>query len=414
MSTVKNSTVQLFLSICAFICPLFFIAVSLISPQAKISSDFMVSFYVAGTLVLRGQIDRIYPPAGCLSWKDSPINDIAHELLPALPPELTANFMYSPLVARLLAPWAMLPPALSISSWQLFNLVLLILSAVLARKTFRQDKPPAPVLAIMLFFAPVLATIWVGQVSVLFAVLPLAAAAFFSKKRQDFVSGLCLAILSLKPQFLIAAIFYLVFLPAKKTAAGFLCGLSILAVLTALAAPPETLNNWIHSLSLSEQFMGGQAYTMEAYLAASIPSAFLLQLPSEIRASSHWFIYASAILLASVFPIVLYWKRRDFLRALPEPERICLALWAACLSEIIASPRLILYDTSMFIVPLLFLYGISNKTDNTRPVFWTIVSVNVYVFACLFCSPSPFVLLSLLTFSSLAAVRQLLKSNSTQ
>lgn len=417
MTLSKNRLLTATCAIWAIVCPAFLIACNFISPKAKTCCDYMVSFYTSGLLLLHGRAAEIYPPMDCTSWKDSPINAFAHSCLLGLAPELTANFMYSPLVAALMAPWAVLPPTLAVSAWQVFNLILLVLSSVIISRCARAGNA-FDCFTKSMFYGPIIAAIWVGQTSIAFGVAPLALAAYLLCKQRPFAAGIALSILQLKPQLLIISIICALFAPKRKrTLQGLASGLAVLTVLTYMVMP-QYFQNWLHSLQLSEQLLGGQGYSMASYLAASLPSSILLLLSADQRSAYHFAIYATCFVLASASSFFVQRKQLFAPTNPSEPSndeespellpRINSVLFLALLVEVLCAPRLILYDASLMLVPLLLLYVQSAGSSKALLlVNGSIAATGLYVIACMTSNPSPLVLVSILISTSTLGLIQL-------
>jgi hypothetical protein len=394
------------------ISPVFVVLCNFIAFKAKTSSDFMVSFYVAGLLVLQGKGSQIYPGADCAGWKDAPFNNLVHQIVPGLPLELTANFMYCPAVAVLMSPWALFPPALALTAWQIFNIALLVLSAALLSRCLKGGSAFA-CFVLFMAFAPVFATLWVGQTSIILGLAPLSAACFFLKRKAALAAGLLLSLLALKPQYIGFCLAALLLMPsAKKTAAGFLLGISGLSLISSCVLSWSAFNNWLYSLRLSEQFMGGQGYTMPAYLAASLPAAVLLTLPQQVRSSVHFIVYATAA-LAAVGLLVFVWRRGAKL-SLPQSQnsvRLTLALVAAGLAEVLCAPRLVLYDASLLVPALSFIWFDPDLAPRLKLiVLVAIAAVDLYTFLCLLLYPNPLFLVAILSAAGIAALAFLFKA----
>lgn len=396
----------------------FLIACNFISPQAKTSSDFIVSFYTAGLMWLRGQGSKIYPPPGTESWQAAPINDFAHQLFPSLAPELVSNFMYCPCVAFLMSVFAFFPPHIAMTLWQLFNLSLLWISCLLVKKAAGIGSA-LNFFALALAFAPLIAAIWVGQCSIAFALTPLAFALLFLLRGRNIAAGLFLSILQLKPQFLYFAFSLAFLLPGrKKIMSGLFAGMLLCFILN-LSLGAQDLINWVFSLQLSEKFIGQGSFSMPAYLTASLPSAILVQLPVELKSQLRSYIYGLGLVLAGM--VLFFYKHacRGSVSAQQTVDAgssansggvqgvklvdLTKAGFAALLVELLAAPRLLLYDLCL-LLPLLLSLASNFENRYSRRLFLAIlISVDLYVICCLLANPNPlFLVFGLLLLSFLA------------
>ena len=419
----------------------FVLACNFLSSTAKTSSDFLVSFYTAARLFCEGRGAEIYPAITVQSWQDAPINVYAHSILPQLPAELISNFMYGPLVALIMAPFGLLPPSVAISAWQLLSLLLLYLSCCLISRQSANNSPasdcsssrsaggspakaggaaaeltPAIIFSQSLLFGPAIACLWVGQCSILFGVFPIAWAFSLFQKNSYLKAGLLLSVLQLKPQLLFFSI-VIAFLSRQRllTFAGL--GIGLLAgFLLNFVLMPQGFLNWIHSLQLSEKFMGDAAFSMAPYLAASFPSAILLSLPPAMRSTSHILIYAVMFLLGL---ISLFFLARNATAVSSDEtedaglQRLAASGLIAFLFEAIVAPRLVLYDCCILLVPLFYYSAIQKNSKYSWVCPLAIVLVDLYVVACLLGSPSPYFLTVGLAVISLFCLFTVPKKSST-
>src|SRR5918999_2290589 len=99
-------------------------------------SDFIMTFYVAGRLVLAGRSNELYPEPNATSFVNSPFDRAAHEFLPHLPEGSVGAYMYIPLVAAFFAPLSLAGPNDSLLLWQMLSILALAFSSwLLARIT---------------------------------------------------------------------------------------------------------------------------------------------------------------------------------------------------------------------------------------------------------------------------------------
>jgi hypothetical protein len=412
MTTNRTSAACLLASLWAAGSAAFVLLSNFLCPQSRTCCDYLVSFYVAGSMVLSCRACEIYPTLDCASWKDSLFNSLVHQILPALPGGVIANFMYPPAVALILAPFAALPAAQALCVWQAFNLALLVLSA----RWLSRGCNGAGLYSCFVFsmiFAPVFAALWVGQTSIILGLAPLCAAAYYSLKERPYLAGLLLSILVLKPQFVVFILPAALLLPAaRKTVVGLLLGLGGLTIMNASALTWPTFLLWLHSLQLSERFLGAQGYSMAGYLAASLPAAVLLLLPPEMRSPLHLIIYCLGLALAV---LILFLLLRPSLAAgyanIKASRRLAIALWSGSLAAVLCAPRLVLYDISLF-VPALALLWFDPQSGRPGKMIatLTIQAVDLYVVLCLIWSPSPLILVLVLICSGIASLRWLCRS----
>jgi hypothetical protein len=182
-------------------------------PDLLGQSDYLMTFHTAGYIASHRLWDILYPPAGAVTFAGAPFDKQAHALLSHMPSWSVAEYMYMPLSAYIFAPFSMLAPAASLIWWQLTSIAALYLGNVLALG--RGARATLATCAAFTFI-PLMFTLWIGQVGLVFALLPLAAGYHLLAKKQYFCAGLVFALLALKPQMLVPALFMVVMALGRK------------------------------------------------------------------------------------------------------------------------------------------------------------------------------------------------------
>lgn len=119
----------------------------------------------------------------------------------------------------------------------------------------------ARIIAATLSFLPVCFTIWIGQVGLVFGLLPLAAGFYFLGS-SPLLAGLIFSLLFLKPQMLFLAVFLIVSELAQKRVmalVGMCIGVMVLAQSNAIVFGPEIFQAWLNCLKLSDKIFSDPA-----------------------------------------------------------------------------------------------------------------------------------------------------------
>jgi Glycosyltransferase family 87 len=316
-------------------------------PQAAESTDYVMTFYVAGHLAASGQAANLYPGSDTLSFTNAPFDKATHALLPHLPRNLTAAYMYSPLVAWIFAPLSHLRPNLSLLLWQGFSLAALaICCAPLARLT-RTKSTDIFFLSFLLF--PVFITVWIGQLGIVFGLLPLCGGYFLLMKNRPFLAGLAWSFLSLKPQYLPAVGLVglaLALVGRSHCLAGIILGSAGLFLANVFIFPTEITMNWLTSLKVSDAIFSSGLYTVPIHLITSLPSNLLMLLPLAQRSWFKWPIY---FLTASLWFIGLWECRRLAKAEVNESLTISLTVVVGTILLPLVSPHMLYYDLCIFL-----------------------------------------------------------------
>jgi|SoiMethySBSTD1v2_1073268.scaffolds.fasta_scaffold14106_11 glycosyl transferase family 87 len=317
-------------------------------PKNFAESDYITTFHVAGYLMTSGQAESLYPAPNDSSFTRSRFDEAAHRLIPSLPEKSTAIFAYTPLVAWMFGLLGKLSPNISLLIWQMISVLGLWLSAVFLSHASNQRA--SDILFLSSLFLPVITTLWSGQVSLVFGLLPLSAGYFWFKKDRPFLAGLAWSLLSLKPQFVFVPAlvsFALVLAGRFKCCIGFFVGVIALIGLTVVFVPMTVTTSWLYSLHLRETLSYTGVYKIREYLVTSLPADILLQVPIELSGRIKWPIYigAATLWLAGA------WRCKKLINStsLTEFQKISLTLTMALLLLPLTSPYLLYYDLCVFL-----------------------------------------------------------------
>ncbi len=309
------------------------------------SSDYLMTFHTAGWIAGHGQWDILYPQAGAGTFHGEPFDVKAHELLPFLPDYSVAEYMYMPASAFLFAPFAALPPNLSLFAFQLLSLACLFGSALLIPAGVKVGRALTQGLS-LLTFLPTFLTLWIGQVGLVFGLFPLSCGYHLLTKKQDFLAGLVFSLLALKPQMLVPAVFLIFLKLCRKQfslACGMVSGLLGLACVNYILLGPKLLLSWFDCLKLSDRIYSDPAMGVPVRLATSLPRAILLSQPAEMRLTLKPYLYAGAVLLACLGLALVFFLARKT-SPLSEGEKLKSALILGCLALPCVVPHLFIYD----------------------------------------------------------------------
>lgn len=330
-------------------------------PNSKAASDFLSSFYVAGLMILQGQIGSLYPALDATTYVGLPFDVLTHRMFAEFPAALPAMYMYSPLVALFCVPFALLPPGPSLLAWQLLNVAAVFISATLCAERVNKSnssvKESFRLFVYSFAFLPIVTTIWIGQLGILTATLPLAAASNFLLKEKYFQGGLLLSLMFLKPQVLpvaLLATFGIALCRKWSCAAGLASGVSALLLANYFVLGPDAFLRWVHSLQISETLLSSATVRSPLYLIAGLPGAVISQLPEAMRVSGKLFVYGGGALLGVLVAWILYKIARS-----PAPLRLrtLLILIVAAAALPVFSPRLLLYDLCVYLPAALLVYS---------------------------------------------------------
>lgn len=361
-------------------------ASALIEPSMRVSSDFHMNFYGAAYLVLHGQAQMLYPAADAATFKGSQFDIFMHQHFPSLDTEKVGTYPYSPLVAVLFLPFALIPAHLALLSWEGLNIAGLWLYARLARQ---YDGISTLDFFLSSFcFLPVVATLWIGQCSIAVGLLPLAGGYFLLRSKKDFAAGLLWSLLLLKPQYYPVVLITALCSRRLKLAGGLIAGTLAIAVATATCLSPGLFKLWIQSgIRLAETLFSGSVI-VPPNLVACVPGDIIIGLPPEQRMSWKWMIYGTSalIVLAGLGATV-----RHCLAQVKDADKYMDLLLLLNLVALPLYSRLLVYDLSLYVLigHLIFGRGIGLRgglSDRRfrRLGFALLTTLNLQVFLATF------------------------------
>ena len=329
-------------------------------PQAAESTDYMMNFYAAGHLSASGQAAHLYPGPDTLSFTNSPFDKATHALLRHLPQNLTASYSYSPLVAWIFAPLSHLRPNLSLLLWQGLSVAALAISCALLGRLTRIKGTDIFFLSFLLF--PVFITLWIGQLGIVFGLLPLCAGYFLLMKNRPFLAGLAWSLLSLKPQYLPAVGLVglaLAMVGRIHCLAGIMFGSAGLFLANLFIFPQEITMKWLISFRASDAIFSTGLYTVPIHMITSLPSNLLMLFPVSQRPSLKlpFYLLAAALWLTGLWQ---GWKLARSDEDRPSKVPLISAIGLSLLP--LVPPHMLYYDLCMFLPAGVTLTGQESPT----------------------------------------------------
>lgn len=425
-------------------------------PAAIAISDYLMTFHTAGWIAAHDKWAILYPAADATAFQGAPFDKLSHQLLPNMPATSISEYMYMPMSALVFAPYSALEIEFSLLAWQLTSLAAIFASTYLiligsaknmARETSEAAttqpvplEPSNPIVqkikfsklhlsltaAATLSFLPVCFTLWIGQVGLVFGLLPLAAGFYFLGS-IPFLAGLIFSLLFLKPQMLFLAIFLIVCELAQKRVmalVGMCVGVMFLAQSNAIVFGPEVFQAWLNCLKLSDKIFSDPANGVAIHLATSLPRAVLLSQPVAQHAMLKPIVYGLAFLLLALGLGVVAMLSHSSSAITSKTTKANLSIVIGCLALPLVVPHLFIYDLCT-IVPAFYLVfaafdkslaGLGDLTIQLRRIlasYWLVMTTYGLLLITNMTWAKPLLLVSAMTllycWALLAIVRYLLK-----
>lgn len=332
-------------------------------PDSVAISDYLMTFHTAGWIAAHQQWTALYPAADATTFHGQAFDRLSHQLLPKMPAWSVSEYMYMPLSAFIFAPFSGLTPEFSLFCWQLVSLAAIYLSTRFVLKAGGFETPSKIRLAIIaaatLAFLPVALTLWIGQVGLVFGLLPLCAG-FLLLRDKPLMAGLIFSLLFLKPQMLALAAFLIVCELAQKRVhalIGVILGVIILAQANATVLGPQVFQAWLNCLQLSDKIFSNPANGVAVHLATSLPRAVLLSQPVESHMALKPVVYGIALLLFAIGLGVTAMVAHSSSAVKSAAVKANLALVLAGLALPLVVPHLFLYDLCAIAPAFYLLFG---------------------------------------------------------
>lgn len=344
----------------------FIVYVNLTMQKQMQTSDYLTCFHTAGYLVSHGQLNDLYSPPNSTSFAGLPFDKMAHKLLPQMPPSMVAEYMYMPLSAFILAPFSMLPPQWSLLAWQLTSLVAVVACGFFVSAGAKRARPEPvgsearsdDVGLYMLSSLPVVLTLWIGQVSIIFGMLPMCAGLYLLWRNQPIRAGLVWSLAAMKPQFLIPIGFVVVHQLMRKRPKllfTWLVGIAIILGLNVLIFGTSTLEAWLRTMKLSDSVFSDPSKGVATHLATSLPRTLTLMFPKYISIVKP----LSYALAAAIGLIALVQAGRLAASKVNQARQIALALVIGLFATPLVVPHLYFYDFSLLAVAGAIIYSVA-------------------------------------------------------
>ncbi|MFA6208700.1 MAG: glycosyltransferase family 87 protein [Candidatus Obscuribacterales bacterium] len=439
-------------------------------PAAIAISDYLMTFHTAGWIAAHGKWEILYPAAGATTFHGAAFDQLSHELLKNMPAASVSEYMYMPLSALVFAPFSALKIEFSLLAWQLTSLAAIFASTCLiligsARSMAIEqvgpaldsqpvpapapDSQPVPAAsptpvparesklylaltaASTLSFLPVCFTLWIGQVGLVFGLLPLAAGFYFLGS-SPFLSGLIFSLLFLKPQMLFLALFLIASELAQKRVmalVGMTAGVMVLAQSNATIFGPAVFQAWLNCLRLSDKIFSDPANGVAIHLATSLPRAVLLSQPVAQHDMLKPIVYGIAFLMLALGLGVVAMLSHSSSAIKSKTTKANLSLVIGCLALPLVVPHLFLYDLCT-IVPAFYLVfaawdkslsALGELTIQLRRIlasYWLVMTVYGILLMTNMTWAKPLLLVSAMTvfycWALVAVVKYLLKAKKAE
>ena len=177
------------------------------------------------------------------------------------------------------------------------------------------------------------------------------------RRGHDFTAGLCLSLLTLKPQFAAAAVLWLLLRPAWRTLAGLFVGFMSQAAIVAIVLGP---NIW------RDYFVGTSIYSRLSSLYEFDPEyqqALLGIFQGWLGGEQIWLCRGLALLVAAF----ACWGAFRIFRSPTANHRMGES--SVILLVLLVNPHLLIYDLTLLLIPMVHVLALHRESDYEFPAW---------------------------------------------
>lgn len=294
------------------------------------AADF-VTYYSSARLIVTGHGASIYNFAA--------INRTGSQVIYPFRPGLggIGPFLYTPWLAVLIAPLALMPYTTAYALWVIFNLAVAVFSlAALARFAGLSKLTATLFVCLGLSSLPVFAALGQGQVSLIELAL-LVSVLLALQKEQNIAAGFLLSLVLIKPQYALPVFAVLLLRRRWRACAAFAVSAVLLAAVPLPLLGTGIESSYLHALVHFYGMHGHAAYLPAPTINYSLPGLIALFAPS--------YLSISAVFLVCISLMLTVWSALRS-RTVEVPLALALAV------TLLASPHVLIYDVSLLIIPV--------------------------------------------------------------
>jgi hypothetical protein len=209
----------------------------------------------------------------------------------------------------------------------------------------------------LITFIPILLTLLIGQLSIILCAI-LLLSWIFLRNGWEFRGGLLLALLLIKPHFLIVPFLAVLVQRRKKIFLGLVAGIAILLGISYISVGWEGINNYI--MLLDSFYKTGVGYNIDLMEQYSLQTLLLIVFHTQSLAAIRvpWLLSIIAIII----PTLYLWSKKFPMTS----SQFSLQFALLIIATLLTSPHTPLYDLSLLIVVAIILLSRRTKTQHRQ------------------------------------------------
>ena len=258
-------------------------------------------YYVAGTIVRRGEAQRLYDQPYFRHFQEAMRDDPLRSI-------------YPPTVGLFMAPLAQLPYRQALAFWWAIQAVCLLATGAIIYRTTPLPQPwRINVLAALAAMAPLWIAVGIAQLAPLF-LLVVAGGLALHKRGKCGWAGLLLSLLALKPQLTVGLVLWMLLRRDLRTLLGLAAGFALQAVAVAALLGPGAWLDYLHALPAISAVTRRAHYSplMEASFVGMASNLLWSAGLAAWEAAAMKITYAVTVSAAAVMLCRVVWARRPF------------------------------------------------------------------------------------------------------
>ncbi len=313
----------------------------------------LLQFFISGRIVARGESQHLYDHEF--------FTQTQYELHPLTDANRDQNPPYFSLYPPTLALAVSLPARLPYDLFVVLGWLWTVGGYVFVARWIIHDLDPAAEWRLaswlgILGFHSAIVMLWNCQFSWLWT-MGFLACFRWRRSGHDFTAGLCLSLLTLKPQFAAAAVLWLLLRPAWRTLAGLLVGFMSQAAVVAIVLGPSIWRDY---------FVGASIYSRLSSLYQFDPEyqqAILGIIQGWLGGEQIWLCRGLALLVAAFAG----WGAFRIFRSPTTNHRMEES--AVILLVLLVIPHLLIYDLTLLLIPMVHVLALHRERDDEVPAW---------------------------------------------
>jgi len=204
-------------------------------PETRGCGGDFPQFYIAGTIVNRGEADRLYDQPYFRHFQESMRDDPLRSL-------------YPPTLGLLMAPLARLPYVEALAAWWAIQAICILATGAIFYRTTPLPRPwRINMLVALAALLPLWIAVGIGHLAPMLLLL-LAGGLTLHKQGKQGWAGLVLSILALKPQLALGLLLWMLVRRDARTLLGLAAGFALQALSVALFLGPSLWLDYLHAM----------------------------------------------------------------------------------------------------------------------------------------------------------------------